>query len=751
MKAVSTIEREAVAIIGIAGRFPGALSVTALHDLIFAGREGLTDLTSADLFAAGVTTAHKEQHESWIHRAGVIDHIDMFDAARSGIPPREAELMDPQHRIFLEICHEAIEDAGYIPGAIPSTVGLFAGCSVNTYLLNVLLPSEEARELQSDRRTMMGNDRDYLATQVAYRLDLRGPVLTVQSACSTSLAAVHMGMEAILSGQCDMALAGGVCIRIPQRAGMPFRSGDIQAADGRCRPFTAAAAGAVNGSGAGVVVLKNLAHAIADADPIRAILLATAMSNDGRHRTGFTAPSPEGQARVIAEALALAGVAADSIGYMEAHGTATPLGDRVELNALRRVFGVHSDQRAYCALGSVKSNIGHLDTANGVAGIAKLIGAFERRTLPPSPHSDPPHPDLHLEESPFFLLSAPRPWNTQGAPRRAGISSFGMGGTNVHALLEEPPPIPERPPLAGPFLLCLSARTTEGLLATAQALAAAIEVRPELRLEDVALTLATSRAEAAIRAALVVTDRADALQALRGLSSVTADSNGHAASIRLTVLCRAPLRQQTRISESVARWDAQFAREQLGETASVAGNLATTVFLMAAADLLRRYGASPDLLAYTADGAVAAAYLSGALSRDAALRAAAEERPTLAGGRVALLPLDTGGEFDFDDMLRELEEHASLRSLPADAGFVIDLGDDGPLRGGSVGPFDDPDRVPEGLLRALGAAWCAGAQINLARACARPQARRASIPPSHAERESFWIGNSLGEFVRDAP
>jgi acyl transferase domain-containing protein len=748
---VSATEREAVAIIGIAGRFPGAPSVAGLHDLVFSGREGLTDLTSADLLAAGVTTAYKEQHESWIQRAGVIDRVDLFDAARVGVPPREAELMDPQHRIFLEICHEAIEDAGYLPGAIPSTVGLFAGCSVNSYLLNVLLQSDQARELQADRRTVTGNDRDYFAAQVAYRLDLRGPVLTVQSACSTSLAAVHMGVEAILSGQCDMALAGGVCIRIPQRAGMPYRTGDIQSADGRCRPFTAAAAGVVNGSGAGVVVLKGLAQAIADADPIRAVVLSTAMSNDGRHRTGFTAPSPEGQARVIAEALALAGVAADSVGYMEAHGTATALGDRVELNALRRVFGTRGDQRAYCALGSVKSNVGHLDTANGVAGIAKLIGAFERQTLPPSPHADPPHPDLHLEDSPFFLLSVPRPWNPQGAPRRAGISSFGMGGTNVHALLEEAPPLPDRPPLAGPFLLCLSAHTAEGLLATAQALATAIEARPALRLEDVALTLATSRAQATIRAALVVADRTEALLALRGLSPVSADDSARAAAVRLTLLCRAPPSQGMRMAESLALWDPQFARDDLVQTASAfrPGNPAATVFLMTAGDLLRRYGASPDLLAYTADGAVAAAYLACALSRDAALRVAAGDPPPLTGGRVALLPLDSGGEPGLDGAPRKFAQHATLRGLPADAGFVIDLGSGGQLRGGGLGPFDDPERVPEGLLRALGAAWCAGARIDLARACARPQARRASLPPSHAERESFWIGNSLGEFAKD--
>lgn len=749
---MSATEREAVAIIGIAGRFPGAPSVAALHDLIFAGREGLTDLTSVDVLAAGVTTTHRERHESWIHRAGVIDHIDMFDAERLGIPPREAELMDPQHRIFLEVCYEAIEDAGYIPGAIPSPVGLFAGCGINTYLLNVLLPSEQALELQSDMRAVMGNDRDYLATRVAHRLDLRGPVLTVQSACSTSLAAVHMGVEAILSGQCDIALAGGICIRIPQRAGMPFRSGNIQAADGRCRPFTAAAAGVVNGSGAGAVVLKRLSHAIADADPIRAILLATAMSNDGRRRSGFTAPSPEGQARVISEALALAGVAANTIGYMEAHGTATPLGDRVELSALRRVFGADSDQRGYCALGSVKSNIGHLDTASGVAGIAKLIGAFERRTLPPSPHSDPPHPDLHLEDSPFVLLSTPRPWKTQGAPRRAGISSFGIGGTNVHALLEEPPPIPERPSLAGPFLLCLSARTTDGLRATAQALAAAIEARPTLRLEDVALTLATSRAQAGVRAALVVADRADALLALRGLSPVTAGSNGHAITTRLAMLCRGPLREQMRIAEALARWDAQFACDQLGDVDLLAGDLAGTVFLMATGDLLRRYGVSPDLLAYNRAGAIAAAYLSGALSRDAALRAAAGEPPVFTAARVGLLSLDTDGEVGLDQMLGQPVRPVLPDGLPSDVGFAIDLGDDGPLRKlGAVGPFDDPDRIVEGLLGALGAAWCAGARIDLALACARPRARRTSLPPSHAERESFWIGDSLGEFIRSAP
>jgi acyl transferase domain-containing protein len=379
---------DGIAIVGMAGRFPGAATVDDLWRNIRDGVDAVRDLTDDEILAAGVP-ASALADPAYVKAGPVLDDVEMFDADFFGINAHEAELTDPQHRLFLECAWAAIEQAGYDVSRLDARVGVFAGAGLNTYLFQ-LAAARDILNSPDAFQAMIANDKDYLATRVAYKLNLRGPSLSVQTACSTSLVAVHLACQSLLGYQADMALAGGVSITLPQGTGYRFQDGMIFSPDGRCRPFDAEAAGTVGGSGAGVVVLKRTADAIADGDTIYAIIRGSAVNTDGAAKLGFTAPSADGQAEVIAEALALADVEPDSIGYVEAHGTGTPLGDPIEVAALRRVFGPGQGPGT-CALGSIKSNIGHLDTAAGVTGLIKA-GAL--------PWPDPAHPPLRAPQRP---------------------------------------------------------------------------------------------------------------------------------------------------------------------------------------------------------------------------------------------------------------------------------------------------------------------------------------------------------------
>ncbi len=451
--------------------------------------------------------------------AGVLSNVKAFDAAFFGYSPREAELMDPQHRIFLECAWAALEDAAIVPERAGGTVGVFAGCGPASYLIFNLVPHAELMAPENLLSLMNGNDKDSLATRVAYKLNLKGPALTVQTACSTSLVAVHVACQNLLTGQCDVALAGGVTVMVPERTGYVFQKGEIASPDGHCRAFDDRAEGTVFSSGAGTVVLKRLEDALADGNHIYAVIRGSAINNDGAQKIGFTAPSIEGQAEVIAMAHAMANVDPRSISYVEAHGTGTSIGDPAEIHGLCRAFGQLGSDHQFCAIGSLKTNIGHLDTAAGVAGLIKTAIALDRGVLPPSLHFERANAQIRFEETPFFVNSALREWPRASAPRRAGVSSFGIGGTNAHVVLEEAPA--RRPSAARSFeLLPLSARTPAALAHVAERLATHLEGPSDAALADVAHTLQVGRRAFPCRAVVVSRNRGDAIESLRQVTPV---------------------------------------------------------------------------------------------------------------------------------------------------------------------------------------------------------------------------------------
>ncbi|HEX2225428.1 MAG TPA: type I polyketide synthase, partial [Thermoanaerobaculia bacterium] len=500
----------AVAIIGMAGRFPQARTLEQFWDNLRHGVESVRPIPEADLLAAGVSPATLRD-PSYVPRTGILEDVDLFDAPFFGLSAREAALLDPQHRLLLETAWEALEAAGYDSDRLSGPVGLYAGASANSYFLHYLFSPREHLNSADGGQFLVGNDNNFLATRTSYKLGLRGPSLTVQTACSTSLVAVHLACQSLLNGECDMALAGGVSVRVPQ-VGYFYRSGGILSPDGHLRAFDAAAEGSVQGSGIGVVVLKRIEDALADGDPIRAVILGSAINNDGGYRIGYTAPSAQGQEAVISEALALARVEPETVSYVEAHGSGTPLGDPIELTALRRAFG--DVPPGSCAIGSVKTNIGHLDAAAGVAGLIKTVLALENGEIPPSLHFSTPNPRIDFASSPFYVASGLQEWTPNGSPRRAGVSSFGMGGTNAHVVLEEAPPTEPSGPSRPWQLLPLSAMTPAALEKATDNLTAHLEAHAEQPLADVAYTLQLGRRSMRHRRVLVVKDDESAARIL---------------------------------------------------------------------------------------------------------------------------------------------------------------------------------------------------------------------------------------------
>jgi acyl transferase domain-containing protein/acyl carrier protein len=502
-----------IAIIGMACRFPGARTPEEFWRNLRDGVESIRPLSDAELDAAGVAPALRDD-PNYVKAGATLEGIDLFDAAFFGFSPREAEVLDPQHRVFLECAWEAIEVAGYDPGRYPGAIGVYAGVGMNSYLLQNLAPNRRALAELGGFAVMLGNDKDFLPTLVSYKLDLRGPSLAVQTGCSTSLVAVHVAAQAVLNGECDIALAGGVSLDLPMGAGYLYQEGMIFSPDGHCRAFDAGARGTVVGSGVGVVVLKRLADAQADGDRIHAVIRGSAVNNDGAAKVGFTAPSVQGQAAVVAEAIDLAQVTVESISFIEAHGTGTPMGDPIEVAALHRVFRQRTAQRRFCALGSVKTNLGHLDTAAGVAGLIKVVLALQHGQIPANLHFSEPNPEIDLSDSPFYINNSLRGWPASGA-RRAGVSSFGIGGTNAHVVLEEAPEAAPSGPSRAWQVLPISARTEAAAEAAIDGLARHLEEVPGPDLADVAFSLAVGRKAFDCRRVIVARDRAEAADALR--------------------------------------------------------------------------------------------------------------------------------------------------------------------------------------------------------------------------------------------
>lgn len=648
----------AIAIVGMAGRFPGARTLEEFWDLVRSGGEAVSRFAEPDLQPAwyDVTPGCEEARAQWVKARAVLDEAEWFDAAFFGVSPRDAELMDPQHRIFLECAWEALENAGYASNPGAGVTGVFAGAGMNSYLLANLVAGRHAAPWNGGLALLVAGEKDHLPTRVSYKLNLRGPSLNVQTACSTSLAAVALACQSLQAYQCDTALAGGVSVSFPQRRAQLYQEGAILSADGHCRPFDASASGTVSGDGAAVLVLRRLADAVADGDFVHAVIRGWGMNNDGAQKAGYAAPSVDGQAEVIASALAHAGVRPESVSYVEAHGTATPLGDPIEFAGLCKAFGGAAGN-PWCALGSVKANVGHLDAAAGAAGLVKTVLALRRGELPPSAYFRKPNPNIDLARSPFYLPTEPKPWIRGAAPRRAGVSSFGIGGTNVHVVLEEAPAAESAPAALPMHVLTCSAKSATALAASLERLAAWLdESGSEQSLADVAYTLQVGRKAFAFRQHVIAANPAEAAKRLRAAARAGGaaapasertlllffpDSGAVPVEVARVLCDQAPAFRNTvehcgralgfRLPRDGWSWLETSAR---GEKGSPSHAAALFAFEYALARLLRRWGLSPGAVSGEGVGACVAACVAGALSLEDAL-ALASLPPFVAGSQDA--------------------------------------------------------------------------------------------------------------------
>jgi len=512
-----------IAIIGMAGRFPQARDLAQFWRNLTQARNCVTFFSTEELLSAGISRDDVER-SGYVKAGAVLEDAEWFDADFFSIDRQEAQILDPQHRVMLECAHAALEDAGYNPRACPGRVGVYVGSSASAYLLdNLQQRYRQATPLERLQLTL-ANDKDFLPTRLSYKLNLKGPSVSVNTATSTSLVSVHLACRSLLNGECDVALAGAVSIRLPQVSGYPFQEGMILSPDGLCRAFDRDAAGTIFGSGAGVVALKRLTDAVRDRDYIRAVVKGTAVNNDGAARASYTSPSVEGQAAVISDAMSVADVEPDSISYVEAHGTGTRAGDPVEVAALTLAHRRHSSARHYCALGSVKTNIGHLYAAAGVAGLIKTVLMLENRTLVPTLHFREPNSLIDFRASPFFVQTKTESWKAVATgPLRAGVSSFGMGGTNAHAILEEAPTLERGPQTGRPELIVISARTEAQLEQSAADLRQHLHEHPELLARDVAYTLAVGREHCSHRRFLIGGSSEEVAQQLARATFTQAD------------------------------------------------------------------------------------------------------------------------------------------------------------------------------------------------------------------------------------
>ncbi|MFJ4187798.1 type I polyketide synthase [Kitasatospora sp. NPDC089509] len=730
-----------VAIIGMACRFPGADSPERFWDVLREGRETLTRYTDEELLAAGVPAADLADPH-YVKAGQGIPGTDLFDSELFRFTHDEAEILDPQHRVFLECAFEALERAGYDPDRTDGQIGVYAGAGMNHYLLHNLAERHRTGSTVDRYRLMLANDKDFLATRLSYKLNLRGPSINVNTACSTSLVAVNTACLALLGGECDVALVGAVHLNPPQQ-GYQYQDGMIFSPDGHCRAFDAEARGTVIGSGAGVVVLKRLKEALADGDWIHAVIKGSAVNNDGSGKAGYTAPSIAGQAAVIADAQEVADVEPDTVGYVEAHGTGTPLGDPIEVAALTDAFRRGTERTGYCALGSVKSNIGHLDTAAGMAGLIKTVLMLEHRTLVPSLHFDTPNPEIDFGSSPFFVNTATAEWPAGEGPRRAGVSSFGIGGTNAHVILQEAPARTAEQTGDGPELLVVSARSKGALQLVGAALARRLKQQSDLDLGAVAQTLGLGRRAYPHRFALVARSTREAAMALalgdeERLRLGVAEEEPSTPVFVLTGAVPDPA-DSAELHRTVPAYRA--AVDACAEAVGLAGEAgallgaggARAAFLheYALATALTAWGVTPAGLAASGTGLVVAAALAGAVPLADALAlvdGAAPDR--VAPPRLPVLSARTGRWLTEEEALRAAswtpgpEQLADLEGLLADTGrHPLPLAAE---PGGPAGPAH--------LLTLLADQWVLGAEVD--------------FEAVHADRDRYRVPLPVRPFVR---
>ncbi|MEU6235012.1 SDR family NAD(P)-dependent oxidoreductase, partial [Kitasatospora sp. NPDC047058] len=688
-----------VAIIGMAGRFPGADDLESFWRLLSEGREGITRFGREELAAAGVPAALLDD-PAYVPAHGVIPDVDLFDTGYFEYTPAEAAITDPQHRVLLTTGHAALEHAGYDPARYDGLISVYAGAAINTYLQQQVLPRVDQTTTSNHFAVMVGNDKDFLATRLSYKLDLKGPSYSVQTACSTSLVAIHLACQGLINGECDMALAGGVTVKLPQTKGYLYEEGAILSRDGHVRTFDADASGTVLGNGVGVLVLKLLRDAIADRDTIHAVIKGTATNNDGSDKVSFAAPGAAGQVAVIREAHAVAGVDPGTIGYVEAHGTATRLGDPVEVTSLTKAFRAGTDEAGFCAIGSVKSNIGHLDAAAGVAGVIKTALMMRHRTLVPTVNHRTPNPAVDFATTPFRVGTDTVPWTAEG-PLRAGVSSFGIGGTNAHAVLQEAPPAPAAGDSRTTQVLVLSARTASALRTAAGRLAAHLEGDDGAALADIAHTLAVGRRVHEYRLAVAGTDRAALAEALR-----TADLPGQPAAGKVSFVLTERVADAEALAERWCAAEPAFAehhRAALAAGAAGQGERGQAFALQyALGRLWLGWGLRPAAVHGDGPAAWAAACLTGAAALADGVAGLAEpgrRTPAEAEGRSGRIPLRGAGD---------------------------------EVRGLALGTADGP-------WGAVARAWAAGADVDWAQWFAGEQRGRVPLPTYPFEGRRCWM------------
>lgn len=646
-----------VAIIGMNGRFPGADNVQRLWENLRDGKESITFFSDEQLSDAGIDEKLL-RNPSYVKARGVVQGIKMFDASFFGLSPREAAFTDPQQRLFLECAWELLEEAGYDLDGYNGSVGLFAGSAISTYLLTHLWLNPELADSVDPYLLVLANDKDHLTTRVAYKLNLKGPCVTVQTGCSTSLVAVHLACQSLLSRECDMALAGGAALNVPQATGYLYQEGNKSSPDGHTRTFDTRARGTVQSEGVAITLLKRLEDALRDGDDIHAVIRASAINNDGSAKVSYTAPSVDGQAQVIRTAQLLSGVPADTIEYVECHGTATEMGDPIEVAALAKVFRASTEREQFCALGALKSNVGHMDSASGVGGLIKAALALRHACIPPTLHYENPNPQIDFARSPFFVNTTPRVWTRSAHPRRAAVSAFGVGGTNVHVVLEESPARVASDPAHPWQLLLLSAKTETALQAATKNLSSHLQRHRDLNLADVAHTLQTGRKVFEHRRFVVARDTDDAIAALETMRSDRVFTRHTERERAVVMLLPGQGSQYDGMGRELSQREPIFRRAIDECTAALGASLDSTTSLFAfeyaLARLWHAWGVRPHAYLGHSMGEYVAATLAGVMALPDALRIVAAR----------------------DRLIRSLPEGGILTVLLGEGEALPPLGDD---------------------------------------------------------------------------
>lgn len=759
-----------IAIIGMSGRFPGAANLDQFWDNLLSGKESIRFFDDQELANAGVSPTER-QHPHYVPASPTLEGIDQFDAAFFSISPREAKQLAPSMRLFLECVWEAFENGGYTNTNHDGQIGVYAGANLSHYW------RLQQNQFEPNLEELLGNDKDYLATHISYKLNLKGPSVSVQTACSTSLVAINMACQALLGYQCDLALAGGAAVRTPHQQGYQSIPGSILSPDGHCRPFDANAQGTIFGSGVGVVLLKRLDEALRDGDHIRAVIKGSAINNDGASKVGFTAPSVSGQSQVVALAQAVAEVSPDSISYIEAHGTGTPLGDPIEVAALTKAFRAGTDKNGFCAMGSVKSNVGHLETAAGVAGLIKTVLALENQTLPPSLNFKQANPEINFTNSPFYINTQATQWPSNGQPRRAGVSSFGMGGTNAHIILEQAPEQVDTESSRDHQLLTLSARTPAALQQMTTNLAAYLSQHSSINLADVAYTLSVGRQVFNYRQTWVANTATDAAQQLQQ-APINQNVTGKQTP-SFALLFSGQVSTQLSAELYAAEWvykesvdecgqlitdnpDALIALQSLKVSGVQASHLVNDseiqsfVMQYALAQLVFSWGVQPNLLLSSGTGHYVAACLSGVLSLEGALKLhlnKAAEQPAEVTSEIttpwfssAVGQLFGRGDnitaIHWQQIAHNSDQTAGQSALTRDT-LLLSVGTGAESVWTSTVPFTllptEPVAAMPHMLKQIGLLWQAGIDINWGSFYTREQRCRIPLPTYPFERQRFWV------------